>query len=201
MRGLWADERVDGKLWNLKNPVFNSVYRFFKNKELDFLQNADYTISLTFNAADEILSWKQFKTIPPKIMVIPCCADLELFNKSNLDIKQLQKLQYELNIEKEDFILLYLGSIGTWYMLDEMMEFFSILKQKKSQAKFLFVTKDEHERIAKRTNDTNARCARLAAGDTSPRRNGDADAGPREFRGRESIHGAGGLAHCRDPAG
>jgi glycosyltransferase involved in cell wall biosynthesis len=147
MRGLWADERVDGKLWNLKNPVFNSVYRFFKKKELDFLQNADYTISLTFNAADEILSWKQFKTIPPKIMVIPCCADLELFNKSNLDIKQLQTLQYELNIEKEDFILLYLGSIGTWYMLDEMMEFFSILKQKKSQAKFLFVTKDEHERI------------------------------------------------------
>jgi glycosyltransferase involved in cell wall biosynthesis len=32
-------------------------------------------------------------------------------------------------------------------MLDEMIEFFSVLKQSKPNAKFLFVTKDEHERI------------------------------------------------------
>jgi len=30
MRGFWADERVDGGLWNLKNPVFKTVYIFFK---------------------------------------------------------------------------------------------------------------------------------------------------------------------------
>lgn len=34
-------------------------------------------------------------------------------------------------------------------MLDEMMEFFSVLKQKNNKAKFLFVTKDEHDRILK----------------------------------------------------
>ena len=44
-------------------------------------------------------------------------------------------------------MLLYLGSIGTWYMLHEMMEFFSVLKQKIPAAKFLFVTKEEHGRI------------------------------------------------------
>jgi len=32
-------------------------------------------------------------------------------------------------------------------MLDEMMEFFSVLKKEKPNAKFLFVTKDEHHRI------------------------------------------------------
>ena len=26
MRGFWADERVDGGMWNLKNPVFKLVY-------------------------------------------------------------------------------------------------------------------------------------------------------------------------------
>ena len=32
MRGFWADERVDGGLWNLKNPIFKIVYNFFKRK-------------------------------------------------------------------------------------------------------------------------------------------------------------------------
>ena len=37
MRGFYADERVDGNLWNLKNPVFNQVYKFFKRKD-DFFE-------------------------------------------------------------------------------------------------------------------------------------------------------------------
>jgi glycosyltransferase involved in cell wall biosynthesis len=147
MRGLWADERVDGKLWNLNNPVYKTVYRFFKEKEKQFLENADYTISLTHNAENEILSWKNINQNLLKIQVIPCCADLELFNKNNIKGDKLAAFKKELNINSDDFVLLYLGSIGTWYMLDEMMEFFSVLKQRYSNAKFLFVTKDEHERI------------------------------------------------------
>ena len=30
MRGFWADERVDGALWNLKNPLYKWVYNYFK---------------------------------------------------------------------------------------------------------------------------------------------------------------------------
>ena len=30
MRGFWADERVDGGLWNLRNPLFRSVFHWFK---------------------------------------------------------------------------------------------------------------------------------------------------------------------------
>ncbi|MBT5933473.1 MAG: glycosyltransferase, partial [Flavobacteriales bacterium] len=26
MRGFWADERVDGNIWNLKNPIYRWVY-------------------------------------------------------------------------------------------------------------------------------------------------------------------------------
>jgi hypothetical protein len=37
MRGFWADERVEGGLWNLNNPVFNLVYNYFKKKEKRFL--------------------------------------------------------------------------------------------------------------------------------------------------------------------
>ena len=147
MRGLWADERVDGKLWNLKNPIFKTVYNYFKKKEKLFLENADYTISLTENAKNEIFSWKNINQKLIKIEVIPCCADLELFNKNNIETNKIQLFKNELKIKNEDFILLYLGSIGTWYMLDEMLEFFSVLKKEKPNSKFLFVTKDEHSRI------------------------------------------------------
>jgi glycosyltransferase involved in cell wall biosynthesis len=147
MRGFWANERVDGKIWNLKNPVYKIVYNYFKRKEIEFLETADYTISLTHNAEQEIQSWTSIKNNPIKIQVIPCCVDLDLFNPKMLDAQKLQILHSTLPLQKEDFVLLYLGSIGTWYMLDEMMEFFSVLKTKKPQAKFLFVSKEEHERI------------------------------------------------------
>ncbi|HNA40243.1 MAG TPA: glycosyltransferase, partial [Chitinophagales bacterium] len=147
MRGFWANERVDGNIWRLNNPIYRLVFNYFKKKEIEFLENADYTISLTHNAKEEILSWKNIKNNPIKIEVIPCCVDLQLFNKTQIQQEKLYTLQNELQIRQGDYVLLYLGSIGTWYMLDEMMEFFSVLKQKKEHAKFLFVTKEEHVRI------------------------------------------------------
>ena len=55
MRGFWADERVDGNIWNLKNPVYRWVYHFFKRQELLFLNEADYTVSLTLSGKNEML--------------------------------------------------------------------------------------------------------------------------------------------------
>src|SRR5882724_194868 len=57
MRGFWADERVEGNLWNLNNPIYRRVYFYFKKKEREFLESADYVISLTHNAKKEIESW------------------------------------------------------------------------------------------------------------------------------------------------
>ena len=37
MRGFWADERVEGGLWNLSNPVFNWAYKYFKKRSANFL--------------------------------------------------------------------------------------------------------------------------------------------------------------------
>lgn len=147
MRGLWADERVDGKLWNLGNPVYRSVYVYFKRKEKEFLEAADYTVSLTHNAREEIRSWPQLQQEKVKIAVIPCCVDLGLFDPQRIDRAKLHALKQELNLQDSAFVLLYLGSIGTWYMLEEMMAFFAELKKQEPHAQFLFVTRDEHERI------------------------------------------------------
>jgi len=147
MRGFFADERVDGKIWNINNPIFRKIYQFFKKKEIQFLQKADYTISLTHNAKNEIYSWAIFKQKQPPIKIIPCCVDINLFNKNLISETQVEQLRTELKIEEDDFIISYLGSVGTWYMLDEMMAFFAQLRAKKSNAKFLFINKDEHQHI------------------------------------------------------
>ena len=136
MRGFYADERVDGKIWNKNKFPFNKIYIYFKKKEKEFLQYADYTISLTENGKKEIESWKLTNQSP--IKVIPCCTDENLFQTKNISDKR-----EELGIKKDDFILSYVGSIGTWYMLDEMLDFFKVLNEKKANVKFLFITKDD----------------------------------------------------------
>jgi glycosyltransferase involved in cell wall biosynthesis len=143
MRGFWADERVDGQLWNLKNKLQKRFYNYFKKKEIEFLSNADYTISLTQNAKDEIISWKQFQHKSVPIAVIPCCVDLDLFSEKNTDKSKLQELRKNNNIRENDLIVSYLGSIGTWYLLDEMLDFFKQLSIHKQNVKFLFITPDD----------------------------------------------------------
>jgi glycosyltransferase involved in cell wall biosynthesis len=147
MRGFWADERIDGKIWNLKNTLHKKIYNFFKKKEIEFLLNADHTISLTQNAKDEILSWKELKGRSIPIRVIPCCADLELFSAENISLEKKKNLETQTNISDKDFIISYLGSIGTWYMLEEMLDFFICLLQAKENAKFLIITPDDPQSI------------------------------------------------------
>ena len=140
MRGFYADERVDGKIWSLDNFIYKNIYKYFKSKEKEFLQYSDYTISLTTTGKKEIVSW----SLPnqSKIKVIPCCTDEILFQKKNI-----QNVRSELGFNKDDFIISYVGSIGTWYMLDEMLDFFKCLQIKNPNTKFLFITKDSPKLI------------------------------------------------------
>ena len=58
MRGFWADERVDGRIWNLSNPLLQAVYRYFKRKEGEFLAEADHVVSLTEEGRKILLAWR-----------------------------------------------------------------------------------------------------------------------------------------------
>jgi len=150
MRGFYADERVDGDIWNLSNPVYKQVYHFFKKKEQQFLSMADYTVSLTEKGIDIIHSWKHIKNQPIPIQVIPCCADLDLFSEKSIDINLLQQLRQQFTLTDNEFVLSYLGSVGTWYMLDEMLDFFKVLLRFKPDARFLFITGEPASDILKK---------------------------------------------------
>ena len=136
MRGFYADERVDGRIWDKSSFIFRNVYKYFKRKEKEFLTQSNYTVSLTNAGKKEIDSWKLNGQSP--IEVIPCCTDEGLFKKENI-----KSIRSEIGLNENDFILSYVGSIGTWYMLDEMLDFFKELKKKKENAKYLFITKED----------------------------------------------------------
>jgi glycosyltransferase involved in cell wall biosynthesis len=140
MRGFYADERIDGGLWPQSNPIYKMVYRYFKKKEKLFFSQADYTVSLTYAGKDIIHNKFNFLKIP--IEVIPCCADLSHFDFNKTNKSELEKLRNEMGIIESDFVLSYLGSVGTWYMPEEMLLFFKSLKVSRENAKFLFITRD-----------------------------------------------------------
>lgn len=134
IRGFWVDERIDGRIWDLNNALIKRVYKFFRKKEKSMFQAADAVVTLTHASVDII---KNKFGAKGHIQVIPCAVDKEVFETKHL--KKENRIRSEIDWQN-NFILLYLGSLGTWYLLEEMLMFFKALKNKKPDAKFLFLT-------------------------------------------------------------
>lgn len=145
IRGFWADERVEGGIWKLNNPLYKLIYRFFKSQEKKLYNNSDAIISLTRKAVPliRLLQTDAGKKIP--VTVIPCCADSTFFNPANVDAYEKSRLRKELELDNTSFVLSYLGAIGTWYLAEDMIKFFKRLLLRFSDAKFLFITKEDPE--------------------------------------------------------
>ncbi|MCD2425195.1 glycosyltransferase [Niabella pedocola] len=146
IRGFWADEKVDAGAWNRSNPVYNRVYKYFKKVERDLIVKASQQICLTYKAQKEIETWPFAKELT-NITVIPCCVDTNLFAQNNITESEKTAFRKELNIGANDTILTYLGSIGSWYMLEEMLDFFYCFQKRFPNSKFLFLTFDQHKGI------------------------------------------------------
>ena len=147
IREFYADSRVDGGIWNINNPIFKIIFCFFKKKEQEQINQSDGMVCLTYAAEKIIRQGTAYKKNLP-LKVIPCSADLNLFDPSKISTAQKEQLKKELSIAENDFIISYLGSIGGWYMIAEMLRFCKHLSEKKPEAKFLFISPHHHDVIA-----------------------------------------------------
>jgi len=138
MRGFWADERVDGGLW----PRDGRMYRIAKWFERQFLLNADYVVSLTHAAVDEMRRFPYLQAQMPRFAIITTCADLEVFRPSqhNLLPSPTERL----------FTLGYVGSAGTWYLFDETLRCFQLLRERLPNAQLHILNRGEHDYIRER---------------------------------------------------
>lgn len=137
MRGFWADEKKDAGAWNQNSFLFRRIYRYYKKKEAEFIANADHIISLTNAGKVELMKWPSYRKEIP-VTVIPCCSDMNHFSVTTPQEKS--KGRELLGLPGDKLVISYLGSVGTWYMLDEMLQLFSIILKKYPGAKFLFIT-------------------------------------------------------------
>lgn len=146
IREFYADSRIDGEIWNSKSFLYKKIYHFFKQKENEAVERSDGIVCLTYTAEKIIRQWPQCKKNIP-LTVIPCSVDMNLFDRQKVNMIQKSKFKNELDIQESDFIISYLGSVGSWYLTNEMMQFFKTISDKIPAAKFLFISPGEHELI------------------------------------------------------
>ena len=123
VRGLLADERVDSGDWQ-KGSI---VYRVVKFCEALMLKSSSGIVLLSssgVNLLDDIQRGSSARTT-----VIPTCVDTEIFSPPDPS-----------RAVGGDLRLVYVGSLGTWYMLPEMLDFFGAVKKAVRQSKFTILT-------------------------------------------------------------
>lgn len=148
MRGFWADERVERGIWRAGNPLFKAAFAYFKRLEKRFFRDADAIVSLTDSARREVEGWPAGRRPAAPVTVIPCCVDLALFNGR----KGRTATRKRLGIAAQAPLLLYVGSVGGAYLMDEMFALFRAYRKLRAGARFLIVSghpREEIERLAR----------------------------------------------------
>jgi glycosyltransferase involved in cell wall biosynthesis len=129
MRGFWPDERVDGGIWSKSSLV----YRVFKRLERSLFLNADHIVSLTKAGIREYEAFDYMKGEAPKSTVIPTCTNLDIFRPKDTP--------------QEGFTLGYVGSVGSWYLFDEVAKVVARAFEFRSDARFLVITQGSHDLV------------------------------------------------------
>lgn len=137
MRGFWPEEKVEAGSWPQSNPLFRAVYRTMKRLEARLLGGADHVVTLTQAALPLLRARPELPAATP-VSVIPCCADFDHFPLVTAADRAASRA--DLGIAPDAPVLAYLGSVGAWYMLDEMLDFFAIYRRRHPEAVKLFVT-------------------------------------------------------------
>lgn len=152
MRGFWVDERVEGGLWNQDQWIYKQIFQKYKKIETDLLKEAQRIVVLTQKAKAILQDWPTVRVSEDIIDVIPCAADLNHFDRSKITPEDTVQAKSELNIEQDQLVVSYLGSIGTWYMLDEMLDFFKVVKSSFPEAVMLFLTPEPESIILEKAS-------------------------------------------------
>lgn len=123
MRGMYPEDRVDGGLWREGGVL----YHFTKRLEAWFLRDARAIVTLTNASVAHVTGIRDAVGGRGSIHVIPTCADLDRFYpRPRSDL----------------FRLAYFGSLGTWYLLDEMLRFAGMALEEAGGGSILFLTND-----------------------------------------------------------
>lgn len=129
MRGFWPEELVDQKRIEDKS-IYYKALKFLEKKSI---LSADYIVTLTPEAKEIIEN--DFKILPSKVFWMPTCVD-----KNKFSIEEKKNFG-------DKFIMVYAGSLWSFYDMPSQIDFFNILKKKVSNAHFLILGNNNSDKL------------------------------------------------------
>lgn len=131
MRGFLPDEYLDAGSWTARDVR----YRALRAAERILLWRAAEVVVLTERAADVLRIEPRYRSAlgDTPVTVIPCTVDLEQFRPAT---------------ERRGApTLVYSGSLGMWYLLDEMLAVYAYAREQIPDLRFLILNRGEHELV------------------------------------------------------
>lgn len=113
-------------------------FKLLARSEAAARRAADRVIVLTETAKRDFIEKYGVKK---DIEVIPCCVDTSKFRFSE---KHRKSKRAELHLNDE-LLFVYVGKHGTWYLVEEMINFFETVLARDASAKLLIVTQESPE--------------------------------------------------------
>src|SRR5205807_5378956 len=107
--------------------------------ERAFFSDAATIVTLTRASVPTVESWARATGSSAPVDVIPTAVDLGRFRPAGGDSRDTGP------------IIGYVGSVGTWYPLDAILEFCACVKSTLPGARFLFVVNSENGVVARAT--------------------------------------------------
>lgn len=113
----------------------SSGFRLLARFEAAARRSADRMIVLTETIKNDFI---EKYALEKNIEVIPCCVDTEKFRFSESD-RKTRRAQLNLTDER---LFIYVGKYGTWYLVEEMLDFFKAALATNPSAKLLILTQE-----------------------------------------------------------
>ena len=142
IRGFQIDEKAE--VGRVKKDSL--LYKMLKKIEQYTYKKSDVIVSLTHAAINYI---GQF-TDKDKIVVIPTCANREVFKMINEEEKEAFK--QSLGYQKTNKIIIHAGAVSNWYDFDSELLLMQNLMQKEKDIHFLILNKGEHAFVSEKLN-------------------------------------------------
>lgn len=136
MRAFWPDERAEGGAWDQRKRLYRAIFRFFKKWQRALIAEADELVTLSEEGRRALLALG-IRPAEKPVTVIPCCADFDLFVPPAPEARR--EARARLGLADDARLLIHLGSIGANCLLEEMLDFFAVYRERHPEARFLFV--------------------------------------------------------------
>ncbi|MBX3228130.1 MAG: glycosyltransferase [Labilithrix sp.] len=139
-RGMIGDEYVDASYWTTDRIE----YRLVKRYEARAFRRAEGVVFLT----DALRRWigaRGWLGARTEVETIPCCVDLDAFR---FDRAARDHVRQSLGWE-DDLVLVYAGSLGSWYREDEIARFAGVVRRRAAgrRVRFLLLSKSAPEAL------------------------------------------------------